>query len=610
MDLLHKVYRYFIKFRQIYSNLLMTLQISNEKLKHLLVGSIFIVFFLYFSVFKRFHILFLEQNQLFQYNFDFLNEIFAFPGSVSSYIGRFFTQFFISSLVGALVFTLAAFAVFILTKYIYNKYNINSIILSIVPVWLLAILLSNGSFTFAQVIGFLFSLSFFSLYISIDTSKLRNIFYFVGWPLLFLVAGRYSFPIIFLCAFHELFYREKKNRVVIFVLYIVLGALTPYVLTEHIFYIPYNESFAYPFLSNLNSFSRHALALLLFWYPLLILVKFFLNKYIPIKKRLLPWNLTNILACTIIFMLMGFVVFRLSYNRRLEIMKGMDHYVQKADWEKVLKLSDTYPDYNTLAIYYTNLALYKTGRLTDRMFRYPQIGTDGLSLSWGKNSHIFYGSEVSYYLSNTNEAYRWSFEAMVQKGLNPRSLKRLVLTSIINGDNAIAEKFINQLNQTLFYRRWAQHSKEFLDNPALAEKDTEISQSRDLLVNSDFFAMSNGINLIELLNNHPENKMAYEYLMASLLLEKNLDEFGINILKMKDYGYTRIPVHFEEALIVFNSSKKMNLMPEGFSFNQETIRRYNDFASTYSMYKNDPDAAAKALKKRYGGSYWFYLWCS
>ncbi len=93
--------------------------------------------------------------------------------------------------------------------------------------------------------------------------------------------------------------------------------------------------------------------------------------------------------------------------------------MQQRNW--ILKLSDTYPDYNTLAIYYTNLALYKTGRLTDRMFRYPQIGTDGLSLSWGKNSYIFYGSEVSYYLSNTNEAYRWSFEAMVQKGLNPRS---------------------------------------------------------------------------------------------------------------------------------------------------------------------------------------------
>ena len=75
-------------------------------------------------------------------------------------------------------------------------------------------------------------------------------------------------------------------------------------------------------------------------------------------------------------------------------------------------------------------------------------------------------------------------------------------------------------------------------------------------------------------------------------------------------GDNGVPVHFEEALIVFNSSKKMNLMPEGFSFNQETIRRYNDFATTYSMYKNNRDAAAKALKKRYGGSYWFYLYCS
>jgi hypothetical protein len=580
--------------------------IINEKQKHLLIGGLFIVIFLYFGILKKFHILFLEQNQLFLFNPEYLKEYLSLPGSLASYIGSFFTQFFISSWIGALIFTLATFTVFILTNYIYRKHNINNIILSFVPVWLMVILLSDESFSFDQATGFIVSLSFFSLYISIDNSKLRKVLYFIGWPVLYLIAGRYSFAIIFLGAFHEMLFREKKSRFIIFVLYIILGALIPYLITEYIYYIPSDKIFAYPELTLRNTLSRHALTVILFWYPSLIIIKYFLNRLSNKNNRLLPWSLINVLVGTIIFSIMGFIVIRYSYNKRLEIMKEMDHHIQLADWEKVLKLSDKYPDYNTLMIYYTNLALYKTKHLCDRMFKYPQIGKTGLSLSWYNKINIFYGSDVFYHLSYINEAYRWAFEAMVQKGQNPRSLKMLVLTSIINGDNAVAEKFLNQLDQTLFYRKWAQHYKEYLLNPTLAENDPEILQKKDLQIHSDFFAIANDLDLIHLLAENPENKMAYEYLMASFLLEKDLEGFGRLILKIGDYDYKSIPLHFEEALIICNNSG-MNVMPEGFSLNPETIRKYNHYTSTYSTYRSNPDIAKEVLKKRYGGTYWFYL---
>jgi hypothetical protein len=322
---------------------------------------------------------------------------------------------------------------------------------------------------------------------------------------------------------------------------------------------------------------------------------------------LLPWNLTNMLASTFIFAFMGFGVYKYAYNKRAEIMLGIDHHVQRAEWEKVLKLSDRYPDLNRLVIYYTNLALYKTGCMSNKMFSYPQIGVNGLRLRWEPNSSSFFGGEIFYYLSYTNEAYRWAFEALVAKGLNPRSLKRLVITSITNGDSAIAKKYIYQLNQTLFYRKWAQHYNTYLSDPELAEKDLEISRNRALLIHSDFFSNANSMNLDDLLFNHPENKMAYEYLMASLLLEKNLDEFARIILKIKDYGYIKIPAHFEEALLFYNSYENKNIMPQGFSFRAETVRSFQDYATTYNTYANNRAAAAKELKKKYGKTYWYYL---
>lgn len=551
--------------------------------------------------------MYLEQNQLFLYNLNYIKEYFTLPGGLPLYIGSFFTQFYISSWAGAFIFTLNAFTVFILSDFIYRKHNFKSSVLAVVPVWLLAILQSNELFIFGQSLGFLSLISFFALHISIKKSALRYIFYFAGWPILYILSGGYSIPAVLLCALHELLYRKQKNHHLIFVLFILTGVLVPYLSAHIIFYIAPNKIFTYPILSNLHSYSLYALVLLLVWNPLLLLIKYFLNKINSLNNRLLSWNLTNVLVSTLIFTLMGFGVYKYAYNNKAEIMLGMDHFVQQAEWVKVLKLSDQYPGNNRLVIYYTNLALYKTGSMLNNMFSYPQIGANGLRLKWDSNSSSFFGGDVFYNLSFTNEAYRWAFEALVVKGSNPRSLKRLVITSIINGDSTIAKKYLNLLNQTLFYRKWAQHYSTDLSDSVLAEKDFEISRNRDMIIHSDFFSNENSLNLEELLYNHPQNKMAYEYFMASLLLEKNLEELARNILKIKDFGYTKIPVHLEEALLFYNSYKNKYLVPEGFSFRPETIQRFKDYATIYTKYRNNPSVVEKELKKKYGNTYWFYL---
>lgn len=575
--------------------------------KWLLIGILFIFYFLYFGIFNRYHIIFFEQNQLFLYTLDYLKGNFSLPGGLTTYTGSFFTQFFISSWAGALIFTLNALTVFIFSFYIYKKHNFENILLALVPVWFLSILQSSELFTFDQSIGFLLLISFCALYISINKSVLRYIFYFTGWPVLYLLAGGFSLPVVLFCALHELLFRKQKNYHIISVLFIITGALLPFIFSRLIFYIAADRVYTYPLSLNMRSIYLYSLILLLFWNPLLLLAVFFLKKIKYFKYRLLSWNLINLFAGIFIVVFMVFVVYKYAYNKRTELMLGIDHHIQQAEWSEVLKLADLYPDLNSLVIYYTNLALYKSGLLSDRMFSYPQIGSNGLRLRWERNSNLFFGGEIFYYLSYTNEANRWAFEAMIAKGLNPRSLKRLVITNITNGNSAIAKKYIHKLNQTLFYRKCAQYYDNCLSDTALASNDSEISRNRDFLVHSDFISNAYTLNLEDLLINHPENKMAYEYYMASLLLDKRLDEFAQDILKLKDYGYSRIPVHFEEALIFYNSYENKNIMPEGFSFRPGTIQRFQDYARTYSEYRSNLTVAANQLKKRYGKTYWFYL---
>jgi hypothetical protein len=502
---------------------------------------------------------------------------------------------------------LNAFAVFVLSDFILKKHNIRNIISALVPVWLLAILQSNELFTFGQSIGFLSLILFFAFYISIDKAFLRYIIYFSGWPVLYILSGGYSIPAVIMCTIHELFFRKQGYNKIIFVLYIIEGVLVPFVFTYLIYYIQVSKIFTYPVLLEFHSYSLYALILLPVWFPLMLVINYFLNKIRPIKSMLIAWNLPNVIAGTFILVLMVFGVFKFGYNKRTEQMLGIDYNAQNAEWGKVLKLSQQYPDFNTLVIYYTNLALYKTGNLLEKMFSYPQTGASGLRLKKERSSGFFFGGEVFYYLSYTSEANRWAFETMIARGLNPRALKRLIMCCIINGDSEIAKKYLYLLSQTLFYPKFTQKYVNYLRNPALADKDPDISRNRHLMIHSDFVSSEKDLNLFELLKNHPENKMAYEYLMASLLLDKRLDAFSIYILRLKDYGYTKMPAHIEEALIFYNSFENKNIMPSGFAFSPETIRRFKDYIDKYNSYRDNTELAAKELKKPYGETYWYYL---
>ncbi len=582
-------------------------QVNSKIFRYILISVLFVLYFLYFALLNRHHIHYLEQCQLFTWSFDFLKQQFSLPGGFVLYSGSFFTQFFVSSLLGAFIYTVNAFGVFMLSSCIFKKHNFENVIVSFVPVWLLAILQSNEFFTFGQALGFLLLLAWFALYVSLDKYGSRYALFFAGWPFFYMLTGGFSIFLVFLCSLHELLFRKEKKRYLFCILYIVTGALVPYFSAHIIYYIQPDKIYNYPVVYELPPVFRYAIILLLAWTPLILLSAFVTGKAESLRKRLLQWDITNILAGIVIVILMAAVVYKRAYNKMADKMLGADFYAQHAEWDKLLRLSDKYPGYNTLVIYYTNLALYKSNKLLDKMFSYPQIGSQGLRLKWQRNLNLFFGGEIFSQLAYNNESIHWAFEALVSNGQNPRSLKRLAVGCLVNGNYDIAQKYLSRLNKTIFYRHWAKERNRYLNGPDPAVNDPEISQAHSLVVGTNFFSEVNGLNLQDLLRNHPENKMAYEYLLASLLLDRNLDGFAKEVLNLKYYGFERMPLHVEEALIFYNFYENKNIVPDGYSFNPGNINRFNDYARTYSALRRDRKAAANELKKKYGKTFWYYL---
>ena len=55
---------------------------------------------------------------------------------------------------------------------------------------------------------------------------------------------------------------------------------------------------------------------------------------------------------------------------------------------------------------------------------------------------------------------------------------------------------------------------------------------------------------------HPDNRMAFEYLVTWELLGRNLDSLPLRVPGFRSLGYQSLPQAFEEALILCASAKE------------------------------------------------------
>jgi hypothetical protein len=389
-----------------------------------------------------------------------------------------------------------------------------------------------------------------------------------------------------------------------------LSILVPYICWKLLFLIPLQKLWFFPVSLNLMTPVRLFFCLLLLYFPLMMLTAFASRRITGKSELVFPWDWKHVVPGVLFYFVALVMLFRLAYDRKTELFLSVyDHYLTSS-WEKVLTLSHQYPGNNQLILYFTNMALYKSGALGDRMFAYKQSGTSGLWLEWKRNETApFFGGEIFYQLGYNNEAFRWAFEAMEAKGPNPLSLKRLIVTSIINRNYALADKYLNYLDQTLFYHNWSKAYSAILADTTRIAEYPELLEKRDLLISNDFIASNQAtdIGLLHLLADKPQNRMAFEYWMASCLLTRDLEGFAAQIGRLGELGYSRIPVHYEEALLLYNGLNKTALVPEGFTISQATRDRFHQYATVFAANRHSQEKASKALQKDFGQTFWYYM---
>lgn len=571
---------------------------------YIFIGVSFISVFFYFLLFNKFHLFYLEQIQLFQFSFDYFQSFTKKPGDLVFYFGEFLTQFFINPFASAFLTSVLIASVCFLLYFLFKKVGFKSVLLSFLPSVFLTALHSNHLYKIGLTVGIVLALLYIYGYLQIRKTNFRYIYGLTGWLVLFYLAGTLALYSSIFIILAEVFYYSGKARWIPAIVLLFLSVSVPYFGVKYLFYEPFNEVWFYPLpmTATYSTLIKTMLGLLVVVYLSILVIR----KYRKSESFEVPVNYkTMILACILVCGAVFFIKVK-AYDPKTELFLGMDHYVQTEEWNKVLKLSQRYEGVNQLVLYYTNLALYKTGQMGNHMFDYPQRGVKGLQLEWNRDEVTpFFGGEIFYHLNYINEANRWAFESMVAKGLNPRSLKRLVLTNLVNGQYKVATKYLDLLDETIYYKGWAKKYRAYVADPAKIDQDSELAQKRHFLVKNDFISLNLGLN--ELLREHPDNRMAFEYLMATFLLSKDIKSFADNIYRLKDLGYKEIPVNYEEALLFCMAYFKKDLVPEGFRMRNSTIQRKDQYISNIAQAGGDRNSAARNLYPQFGNTAWFYL---
>jgi hypothetical protein len=583
-------------------------------------GIFFTGIFVFFAFFYNSHLHFEEQFQLFLLTDDSFLTKLDYPGGFSGYTGGFLTQFYYSSLAGPLVIAGLLFALQKVMKRILFTVNSNPVLfpVSFIPSLLAGMILCNEFYPLSAVTGFLLAMLSGLVYLRIKNDRSRFFAGLILIPLTYWLAGGSYISLLILMMMYELLHclSLRKNatesrkpitsfylRIWYFIVYLLIAAGIPLLVRQYLILQPLKLTFISEFYYNIPAAVPAAILVLFSLPPLLMLIVWF----IPLKEKYISTLLA--VQCGV-FVVIAWFGFKSFADFKAEEIMTYDYLVRNEQWNDVLKYADKNPPDNYLSLAMMNLSLAETGQLGNKMFSYDQHGINGLFLPFNKEYVApLLGNEIFYHLGLINASQVYAFESMEtipNMGKSSRIIKRLAETNLINGQFKVSEKYLKLLGKTLFYRKWAKETITYLYNDEKINNDPDWGEKRKFIVRNDYFFHVQNIEaaLTRMVKEHPDNKMAFEYLMAFYMINKDLRNFLAYIPTMEKMQYRQVPVSYQEAILfIIGSNYEDPLTNAPRYISENTKLRMKTYAEIYNAY---PDAGER-LEKSFSGTYWYYL---
>ena len=437
---------------------------------------------LFFGLAYPHHLHYQEQYQLFLFGSTYVWEIVKLPGGVADLLGRFCTQFFLFAWVGAFIIALLLSVIQLLIFRLLNsQFTIHNSQffygLTFVPSFLLWLFLLDENALLGGVWAVLFTLLAIWGYVMAPSGWLRRILILVTLPVLYWIALGGS-------------HYHRYPTVIPYLLYAawLSAVILPLVVRSFKFQV---SSFKF----QVPSFKVQGLTFLL------------------------------------VAVVMGVIVWKNANFKAEKVMK-YDFMACHQQWNRIFETICLEKPNNQIGVTVQNLALAMQGKLLDRLFDFNQNGIQGLLPDVKEDATSpLPTAEAFYQLGMINVAQRTVFEAQeatldFQK--SGRCYKRLAQTNLINGQYEVARKYLMALQKTLFYCDWANETLPLLGNEKAIASHPEYGRLRQWTYKDDnYFSDHVTPEMLEnLYSRNPDNRMAYQYLLAYYMLTGDRERFN------------------------------------------------------------------------------------
>jgi hypothetical protein len=573
----------------------------------------------------------------------FLVESLDIPGGFVMYMSGFLSQSFYYSWLGAAIIVFVALYVCELSRrHLVAAGYARDTVLASIPAILLFLMYSSYKHPLpaclAVSLGLLCSLAF-------ETSRLsmfviRAVVYCLAAAVVLWLAGAGGLLVFaVMTVIYAILVHEDWGLAI---LALPAGIAITWILAQYVFIMPPQQVFliltpaSSEVTAGMNTFSRILLTLLYAFVPLSVLLMFMgkkaLSKTVQRRRRLSkpteredrhatsgqrksPLNVFKkpvLVAIPFVLMVAGL---HFSYDRMNKTFVLANDYAIRKQWDKVLSLGRSLPKERNNVYFNHDVirALYHTGRLPYDLFQFPQT-PHALLLTHSQEVSSLTRlklCDLLMELGQVNIAERLASEILATKDHCGIVIEKMAWINIIKGQNENARIYLNALKKDLIYRGTAKELLAALDNGFTPEQAAYIDRIRSCMPEKAYAETSKGSidqMLVELLVRNPENKMAFEYLMAGHLLTGQLEKIKVIVERLPALSSGAIPTLYEEAILIYHGSTGQKVDLKKFNIKRETVRRYMRFVQLRNALQ--PDNRQDVLRQliiEFGNSYFFYF---
>ncbi|MBI9016441.1 MAG: hypothetical protein JEZ07_04180 [Phycisphaerae bacterium] len=586
------------------------------------------VFFFYFLLIIRPELLYHSLGRMnswprFMVSKEFFWETICNCGGLLVYLSALFSLCMSLPWLGTLFITLIGLACWWVGKTVLGKSIFKGIwILAYLPSLSIIFLYNRYSNLMTELLGLAISLVFLAIYTKcLFAKQYKRICIFGGiFVLMMIIAKEYCIYFAILAGIFEMLH--SKNRIVGFC-YCIIG-----MIIYGAGYNFYGWSANFLDINYLSTKTDRALLYLIYSLYIYFLVLIGLGS-VSIRKTGEDKKKSKYVSGKIVLYFCEFIVLAglswIIHNQQYISQKALlesGYMSWNRDWEGILLTAKERPPvlYNILRYYDINKALYETNRLPEEMFNYPQdkqslvlIEEEGI-FQEVKNEIYFRRIELLIELGNIGVAEKLAYELLVNVGEHPLILSQLALIHLAKGEEETASYFLNKykyvwkLGTEMEYvglKEWHICEEEGIE--VLTKSDiVQQAQKNRYPINDVFGKYSLSNYYSELLKKNPCNRKAYDYMMASLLLDKKLDEFAGCLPDLTRFGVKQLPRHYQEALAIYLQSRGMKDIKR-WGIQPEYLHQANTFLQSFVKCKKDRDLAGQMLLKDFGNTYYYYF---